>query len=195
MSVLSADTAIHNRTKYILQCLLALLAGTENGDKMIRRDTKQRHLVLNAVRARCDHPTADQIYDDVHKLNARISRGTVYRNLNFLCEEGAICHVRVPGADRYDLRTDLHYHMFCIICKKVIDAPYPYKTFLDDEIAKKTGYKISRHRLIFEGICPTCQSNEIHPLTEPVFVRPPAQQIPLRPVPAFTEKKKSSRKK
>lgn len=128
---------------------------------MIRRDTKQRHLILNAVRARCDHPTADQIYDDVHKQNARISRGTVYRNLNFLCEEGAICHVRVPGADRYDLRTDLHYHMFCIICKKVIDAPYPYKTFLDDEIAKKTEYKISRHRLIFEGICPTCQSNEI----------------------------------
>ena len=58
-----------------------------------------------------------------------------------------------------------------------------------------TGYKISRHRLIFEGICPTCHSNEIPPLTEPVLVRPPAQQIPLRPVPAFTEKKKSSRKK
>jgi len=162
---------------------------------MVRRDTKQRQLVLNAVRARCDHPTADQIYDDVHTINTRISRGTVYRNLNLLCEEGAICHVRVPGADRYDLRTDLHYHMFCIICKKVIDAPYPYKTFLDNEIAKKSGYKIIRHRLIFEGVCPECQSNKIHPVPEPVFVYPPVHQIPLRPVPALVEKKKTNRRK
>ncbi len=128
---------------------------------MVRRDTKQRQLILNAVRARCDHPTADQIYDDIHTIDARISRGTVYRNLNLLCEEGTICHVRVPGADRYDLRVDLHCHMFCIGCKEVIDAPYPYRADLDSEIAKKSGYKIVRHRLIFEGVCPVCQSNGI----------------------------------
>ena len=30
-----------------------------------RRNSKQRQLVLEAVKARCDHPTADQIYLDV----------------------------------------------------------------------------------------------------------------------------------
>ena len=138
---------------------------------MVRRETKQRQLVLGAVLARSDHPTADMIFNDVHKRDPKISHGTVYRNLNLLCGEGLISHVRVPGADRYDLRTDLHCHIFCVRCRKVTDAPHPYKPYLDEEIAKQSGYKIIRHRLIFEGVCPECQSKELCPLPEPVVVR------------------------
>lgn len=126
-------------------------------NNITRRNTKQRKLVLQAVQSRCDHPTAEQIYEDVHAVDPKISHGTVYRNLNCLSEEGSICHVRVPGADRYDLRTDLHYHMFCIKCKKVIDAPYPYKDDLDTDTTRQSGFNIIRHRLVFEGICPECQ--------------------------------------
>lgn len=32
-----------------------------------RRETKQRRLVLEAVQSRHDHPTAEQIYEDVHQ--------------------------------------------------------------------------------------------------------------------------------
>ncbi len=127
---------------------------------IVRRDTKQRKMVLRAVRARCDHPTAEQIYEDVHAADARISHGTVYRNLNCLVEDGSVYHVRVPGADRYDLRTDLHHHMFCVKCKKVIDAPYPYKETLDEETGRLSGFEIICHRLIFEGICPECLEKE-----------------------------------
>ena len=125
--------------------------------KIVRRDTRQRRLVLQAVQSRSDHPTAEQIYEDVHEIDARVSPGTVYRNLNCLSEDGAICHVRVPGADRYDIRTDLHYHMYCIRCKRVIDAPYPYKAQLDADTAMQSGFDIIRHRMVFEGICPDCR--------------------------------------
>lgn len=47
------------------------------------------------------------------------------------------------------LRTDLHYHMFCVKCKKASDAPHPYKPHPDEEIAEQSGNKIIRHRLIF----------------------------------------------
>ena len=126
-----------------------------------RRDTKQRRLVLSAVQARCDHPTAEQIYEDVHAVDSKISHGTVYRNLNCLSDDGVICHVRVPGADRYDLRTELHYHMFCVKCKKVVDAPYPYKDYLDIETTEQSGFSVLRHRLIFEGVCQKCQNKNI----------------------------------
>ena len=53
-----------------------------------QRNTRQRQLVLDAVRARCDHPSADQIYLDVRAVDDRISRGTVYRNLKVLVEAG-----------------------------------------------------------------------------------------------------------
>ncbi len=122
-----------------------------------RRETKQRKLVLEAVRSYHDHPTAEQIFEYVHAQDSKISHGTVYRNLNCLSEDGVICHVRVPGADRYDFRTELHYHMFCTKCKKVIDAPYSYKDYLDEETMKQSGFDIVRHRLIFEGICPECK--------------------------------------
>ncbi len=125
-----------------------------------RRDTKQRRLVLHAVQSRSDHPTAEQIYEDVHALDPKVSHGTVYRNLNCLSEDGTIIHVRVPGADRYDLRTDLHYHLFCTVCKKVIDAPYPYKESLDTDATQQSGFEIIRHRLVFEGVCPECLKSE-----------------------------------
>ncbi len=123
----------------------------------LRRDTKQRKKILQAVQARHDHPTAEQIFEEVHQKEPKISQGTVYRNLNCLAEEGKLCHVRVPGADRYDLRTDLHYHIFCVKCKNVIDAPFSYKKGLDEDIMLQSGYDILRHRLIFEGICPECR--------------------------------------
>ena len=49
------------------------------------------------------------------------------------------------------LRTDLHYHMFCVKCKKASDAPHSYKPHPDEEIAEQSGNKIIRHRLVFWG--------------------------------------------
>ena len=79
-----------------------------------QRNSKQRQLILDAVTARCDHPTADQIYLDVRSKDDRISRGTVYRNLGILAENGNITNVKNPSADRYDSRLDRHYHLYCI---------------------------------------------------------------------------------
>ena len=120
-----------------------------------KRNTKQRQLVLEAVRSRCDHPSADEIYLSVREEDDKISRGTVYRNLNILAEDDEILHVRVPAADRYDLRTDRHYHMFCTGCGAVCDAPVAYNESYDD-MAESSGFKIERHRMIFEGLCPEC---------------------------------------
>lgn len=125
---------------------------------MQRRDTKQRRLVLQVVQERRDHPTADTIYEAVRARDSRVSRGTVYRNLHLLSEEGDVYHVRAPGADRFDLRTDPHDHIICIRCKKVVDAPETRLLSLDAEVAAATGYRILCHQTIYEGLCPACQS-------------------------------------
>lgn len=124
---------------------------------MQRRDTKQRRLVLQVVQERRDHPTADTIYEAVRARDSRVSRGTVYRNLHLLSEEGDVYHVRAPGADRFDLRTDPHDHIICIRCKKVVDAPETRLLSLDAEVAAATGYRILCHQTIYEGLCPDCQ--------------------------------------
>ena len=122
-----------------------------------QRNTKQRQLILEAVRERHDHPTADQLYLDVRALDGKVSRGTVYRNLNLLAQNGEVLIVRVPGADRFDCRLEQHYHLLCTACAKVCDVALPYRAELDSEIAQATGYVIQRHCVICEGLCPECQ--------------------------------------
>ena len=51
------------------------------------RNTIQRQLVLSAVRQLQNHPTADEVYQEVQKNCPTISRATVYRNLKLLAEE------------------------------------------------------------------------------------------------------------
>ena len=43
--------------------------------------TRQREAILENIKHRTDHPTADDVYQDVSKTFPNISLGTVYRNL------------------------------------------------------------------------------------------------------------------
>ena len=127
-----------------------------------KRTTRQRLQVLEAVRARNDHPTADQLYLDARRADGKISRGTVYRNLAELAAQGEITHTRIPGADRYDLRQDQHYHLYCTQCGQVVDAPIVYRPEDDAAVEQATGFQITRHRLVFEGLCPACAAANHH---------------------------------
>ena len=120
------------------------------------RMTRQKQLILDIALAHHDHPTADQIYAEVREADGRISRGTVYRNLEQLSAAGMLLHVKVPGADRYDCRLERHYHLICRNCGAVLDAPVDYQSELDLQISQLCGFKVTRHRTIFEGLCYEC---------------------------------------
>ena len=59
--------------------------------------TKQRQLILEAVRATNSHPTADELFQMIRRKLPTISLATVYRNLNFLSEIGEIRKLAMPG--------------------------------------------------------------------------------------------------
>ena len=73
-----------------------------------RRNTRQRKLVLDAVRQSYNHPTADEIYNVVRAQDDKISRGTVYRNLNLLADAGEILSIKTPGGSRFDRTIEPH---------------------------------------------------------------------------------------
>lgn len=123
------------------------------------RQTRQRQLVYDIVMERYDHPTADEVYLLARSRDAKISRGTVYRKLNQLAQTGKILQVKVPSpaAERFDWRLQPHYHLLCTECGKLCDADIPYDDKLDQTISQKTGFEVSRHRTVFEGVCRACQ--------------------------------------
>ncbi len=113
--------------------------------------------MLDAVRSRCDHPKAEDIYLQVRETDERVSRGTVYRNLNLLTEAGVITTVKTPGTTRFDWRCDGHVHAVCRCCGAVADVMLPYDDGLDERAGLETGFSIDAHILVFEGTCPACQ--------------------------------------
>ncbi len=121
-----------------------------------RRNTRQRRLVLDAVQESCSHPTADEIYLAVREQDEHVSRGTVYRNLNLLAEEGVILSIKAPGGSRFDRRVEPHAHAICTTCGNVIDVPIDTDADLDTTASAKTGWAITSHYTIFEGLCPAC---------------------------------------
>mgnify|MGYP001008929159 len=125
-----------------------------------RRNTRQRQLVLDAVRSRCDHPTADQVYQAVRAQDCHVSRATVYRNLHLLADAGDILSIKVPGGERFDLRADAHPHIICSSCGRVADVPFErggaYEDTLDERASLATSWQVSTHSLVFTGLCPHC---------------------------------------
>ncbi|MBQ5951267.1 MAG: transcriptional repressor [Lachnospiraceae bacterium] len=114
-------------------------------------------MILDAVRGRCDHPTADDIYLELRARDPRISRGTVYRNLKRMAQTGEIGLVQTSPAERFDLRTDPHSHLRCCLCGRVWDAPVPYREEDDRMAEETTGFSVRGHSTVFEGVCADCR--------------------------------------
>jgi Fe2+ or Zn2+ uptake regulation protein len=124
---------------------------------MIRRDTKQREAILNILRNTDSHPTADRIYDLVREVLPKISKGTVYRNLKILRDNGEISELNLSGTvSRYEGNQENHYHFRCMKCGRVFDIDEPVDYELDRRITKKTGFEVSYHQLEFRGLCSDC---------------------------------------
>jgi Fe2+ or Zn2+ uptake regulation protein len=62
--------------------------------------TIQRRVILECVLQRHDHPTADQIHEEVRARVPEISRTTVYRTLEALVQLGAIRRAHHLGPAR-----------------------------------------------------------------------------------------------
>ena len=123
-----------------------------------QRNTIQRSIILDTVIKLQNHVTADEVYNEIIKNHPTISRGTIYRNLNMLAEDGEIKKVEVSnGADRFDHILFKHYHIKCSICEKIFDIEMEYIENLEKSIKNTNGFEFSSHDIMFKGICPTCK--------------------------------------
>ncbi len=118
--------------------------------------SKQREAILNELRARCDHPTAAQVYEGVRKTIPNISLGTVYRNLAALVESGEILSVTVgDGYEHFDGDRSFHLHLHCKGCGAIIDSR------VEDEkiksIAKFDDFIPETSVCVVYGLCKNCQ--------------------------------------
>lgn len=121
--------------------------------------TKQRQLILEAVRATNSHPTADELFQMIRRKLLTISLATVYRNLNFLSDIGEIRKLSMPGMpDRFDWRLDPHDHMVCDDCGQVVD--FALSGDLKQQIAQACGAQVAGYTLVAHGACAHCMEHK-----------------------------------
>ncbi len=124
----------------------------------IRRNTIQKDLVRDAVYELKRHVTAEEVYEFIHRDHPTIGKGTVYRNLGILVEEGAVRKVEVPdGPDRFDFTLPNHYHVRCVQCGAVYDVDMDVISDLEERIHNTHGMKFLGYDIFFKGICSECQ--------------------------------------
>lgn len=128
---------------------------------MERRNTIQKALILRTVCELKRHLTADEVYEFVKRDHPSIGKGTVYRNLAILTEEGAIRKVEVPdGSDRFDFTLKNHYHVRCVKCGEVFDVDMDEIPDLQKKIHDTHGMEFLTYDIFFKGICPECRAQE-----------------------------------
>lgn len=120
--------------------------------------SKQRELILKAVKDNTVHPTADFIYDYLKKDNPNLSLGTVYRNLSQLVNHGYIQKVSIPGLpDKFDANVIEHNHMICDVCGNIQDIHSNILKNIPSAISNELDIEITSCTVILHGICKNCK--------------------------------------
>lgn len=123
------------------------------------RITPQRHAVLNVLAHSNDHPSAENIYNELLTHYPTMSFATVYKTLNLLKKEGEVLELEFSEhGNRYDGKKPFpHPHVICTACGTIIDPSQLDLEQITKKMMEETGFKIITHRLDFFGLCPNCQ--------------------------------------
>jgi Fe2+ or Zn2+ uptake regulation protein len=121
------------------------------------RHTRQRQLVLEAVQASEDHPTAALVYQRVRRRYPGIAYATIYNALRWWVEQGELREFTFgDAAARYDRNRDRHDHAICTKCGRLVDVSVRLPRKLFDDVRRRTGLEIASHHVQFLGLCSHC---------------------------------------
>lgn len=125
-------------------------------DTMIKY-SKQRDSIKKFLADREDHPTAETVYWGIKEEFPNISLGTVYRNLALLANLGEILKLSIGNTpDRFDGRTNPHYHFLCNTCGNVLDLEMENIDHINVIAGHKFAGNIDGSVTYFYGTCPNC---------------------------------------
>ena len=126
----------------------------------VRKNSKKRQALLEALCSSHEHPTAEMLYNQLKPDYPELSLGTVYRNLGVLVQEGLVKSVgHVNGQERYDAITYPHPHFVCRNCHGVIDLTLPDTVSgMYEEIGRQSGCEAEDYSLTINGLCAKCRA-------------------------------------
>jgi Fur family ferric uptake transcriptional regulator len=142
-----------------------------------RRSGKRDFIVTVFLRQE-GHISADELVDLIRQEDARISRATIYRTLEWMVEAGIARRVDFgEGRFRFEhsYRHPRHFHLICKTCNQALEFLSSDIEALIEEVASARRFEPSQSVLQIYGTCENCQTGNPAAAptasTEAVFAR------------------------
>lgn len=129
------------------------------------RMTAQRRLIFETLTACDDHPTAEELFARVSRIQPDLNRSTVYRTLRWLEQAGLVNARRFEGEPRMERfdpvgeRPAEHHHFRCRGCGAIIEFPAPLLEKIKADFSAEHGAVVESASLTFYGLCAACREN------------------------------------
>ena len=118
--------------------------------------TPQRVAVYEILLSSHNHPTVEEVYEEVKKIYPFVSLATVYRTVETLENMGLARKVCYWGSSaRYDANMDEHHHLICLKCGAIKDFYFEDSLQIPPSVE---GFRTEGYSINIYGVCPSCRN-------------------------------------
>lgn len=125
------------------------------------KSTGQRRLITDVFfdpRFKSDHPSVDDLYQQVRDRDSSVGYATVYRTVKLLVECGLASPRQLGPTDketRYEPEApgEHHDHLVCLDCGHIVEFENHEIEALQHHVAESFGFAIREHRMVLYGNC------------------------------------------
>lgn len=140
----------------------------DNKDEVLERymaerglkSTRQRSLIIDTFFGMGGHHSVEELWGKVRQHDTKVSVATVYRTMKLLSDCG-LAHARNfgDGQTRYEAAIGRHHHdhLICTTCGEIVEFENDRIEALQDNVAKRHGFKVVSHKMELYGLCKDCQ--------------------------------------
>jgi len=118
-------------------------------------------LILNAFLKSAGHSSSEELYDLIKRDDPSIGQATIYRTMKLLVDAGLARSVDFgDGIVRYEqkLGHEHHDHLICEQCGIHVEVVDSVIEELQEDLAKRHGFRLYRHKMVLYGLCAECSS-------------------------------------
>jgi len=116
--------------------------------------TRERIAILEEVMARHDHFSVEELHDSLKVSGKKVSRATLYRNLDSLKEAGILAEVDLGNRHvQYEhvLGHGHHFHLICEETGDIVEDSSPEMEKIIETLARKHNLDFSHFKLQIFG--------------------------------------------
>jgi Fur family ferric uptake transcriptional regulator len=142
------------------------------------RRSGKRDVIVAVFLEQPGHISADQLVDAVRARDARISRATIYRTLQWMIDAGIARRVDFGGGRfrfEHAYRHPRHFHLICRTCEQSFEFLSSDIEALVEEVATARKFTPEESVLQIYGTCESCRAGrttvEAPPQVDAVFAR------------------------